>query len=196
MNFDQLTQYRHSCRSYSKEPLTDAELKELIRAADSAPVGSARYMDIHLTVVRDRNILNKMTEAFFARVRQKKKDMEAIIETVADHTSDDLAKDPFYGAPAVIFVSHKKQDLQPGIEWCNAMNVAMFIHLKAAEMGLGSCFSWGVLEAARMFPEYSHNDLLQLPEDFEPLIGVMAGHPADSGKTRPAPDGRYSINYL
>ena len=99
------------------------------------------------------------------------------------------------GAPTVIFISHKKQDLQPGIEWCNAMNEAMFIHLKATEMGLGSCFAWGVLESERMFPEYAHNELLDLPEDFEPLIGILVGHPAEEGKVRSIPESRLSINY-
>ena len=196
MNFDQLMECRYSCRSFSEEPLTDAELAELIRAANSAPVGSARYMDLHLTVVRDRDVLDKMAEALFVRVEKKKKEMAAIVETVESQRADDMPKDPFYGAPAVIFISHKKQDLQPGIEWCNAMNAAMFIHLKATEMGLGSCFSWGVLESERIFPEHAHNDLLNLPKDFEPLIGIMVGHPAAGRKVRKIPEDRLSINRI
>ena len=196
MNFDQLMEHRYSCRSFSEEALTEAELEELIRAANGAPVGSARYMDLHLTVVRDRDVLNRLTEALFVRVEKKKREMAAIVETVESQKADDMPKDPFYGAPAVIFISHKKQDLQPGIEWCNAMNVAMFIHLKASEMGLGSCFSWGVLESERMFPEYAHNELLDLPEDFEPLIGIMVGHPAAEGKVRKIPENRLGINRI
>ncbi len=196
MNFDQLMENRYSCRSFSEEPLTEAELSELISAANGAPVGSARYMDLHLTVVRDRAVLDKMTEALFVRVEKKKKEMAAIVETVASQKVDDMPKDPFYGAPAVIFVSHRKQDLQPGIEWCNAMNAAMFIHLKATEMGLGSCFGWGVLESERMFPKYAHNDLLDLPQDFEPLIGIMVGHPAAEGRVRKIPENRLSVNWI
>ena len=75
MNFDQLMENRYSCRSFSEEPLTEAELSELISAANGAPVGSARYMDLHLTVVRDRAVLDKMTEALFVRVEKKKKEM-------------------------------------------------------------------------------------------------------------------------
>ena len=122
--------------------------------------------------------------------------MEAIVKTVEARGAVRAQRNPFYDAPAVIFVSHKKQDLQPGIEWCNAMNVAMNIHLKATEMGLGSCFSWGVLESERIYPEYDHNDLLQLPEDYEPLIGIMVGHPTGEGPVRAIPDDRLSINYL
>ena len=196
MSFDQLMKSRYSCRGFSEEPLTEEELKELIHAANGAPVGSARYMDLHLTVVKDREILNRLSEALFVRVEKKMEEMKAIVETVESQNAAAMPKDPYYGAPVVIFISHKKQDLQPGIEWCNAMNVAMFIHLKATEMGLGSCFGWGVLESERMFPEYAHNELLALPDDFEPLIAVVVGHPIEEGKERAIPEDRLGINYL
>ncbi len=195
MDFNQLMEHRYSCRNYTDEPLSEAELKELITAANGAPVGSARYMDLHLTVVQDKDLRMKLTEALFVRLEQKKKEMAAIVETVESQKAAPMPKDPYYGAPTVIFISHKKQDLQPGIEWCNAMNVAMFIHLKATEMGLGSCFAWGVLESERMFSEYAHNELLDLPEDFEPLIGILVGHPAEEGKVRSIPESRLSINF-
>ena len=195
MDFNELIEHRYSCRNYSDEPLSEEELKELITAANGAPVESARYMDLHLTVVQDKDLRMKLTEALFVRVERKKKEMAAIVETVESQKAAPMPKDPYYGAPTVIFISHRKQDLQPGIEWCNVMNVAMFIHLKATEMGLGSCFAWGVLESERMFPEYAHNELLDLPEDFEPLIGILVGHPAVTGKVRSIPEDRLSINY-
>ena len=195
MDFAQLMKRRYSCRKYTDEALSETELNELITAANAAPVGSARYMDLHLTVVQDKKLLMKLTEALFVRIERKKKEMAAIVETVESQKAAPMPKDPYYGAPTVIFISHKKQDLQPGIEWCNAMNVAMFIHLKATEMGLGSCFAWGVLESERMFPEYAHNELLDLPEDFEPLIGILVGHPAEEGKVRSVPESRLSINF-
>ena len=196
MDLDRLMKCRYSCRSYTAEPLTEEELAALIRAANAAPVGSARYMDVHLTVVRDREILDRLAEALHVRMEKKRQEMAAIVETVESQHADAMPADPFYGAPAVIFISHRKQDLQPGIEWANAMSVAMNIHLKAAEMGLGSCFSWGVLESERMFPEHAHNDLLRLPEGFEPLIGVMAGHPAGEARVRAVPEDRLGIDYL
>ena len=60
MNFDQLLERRYSCRSYTETPLSEAEIKELIAAANCAPVGSARYMDLHLTVVQDKELLMKL----------------------------------------------------------------------------------------------------------------------------------------
>ena len=63
MDLDRLMGRRYSCRSYTAEPLTEEELAALIRAANAAPVGSARYMDVHLTVVRDREILDRLIES-------------------------------------------------------------------------------------------------------------------------------------
>ena len=196
MDFTQLMEQRYSCREYTDEPLSAEELQELIEAANAAPVGSARYMDLHMTVVRDREILSRLSEALFVRVEKKRQEMAAIVETVESQSADSMPKDPFYGAPAVIFISHKKQDLQPGIEWCNAMNLAMFIHLKATDMGLGSCFSWGVLESERIYPEHAHNELLDLPEGFEPLIGIIVGHPAKRDEIRKARKDRVSSRFI
>ncbi len=196
MDFTQLMEQRYSCREYTDEPLSAEELQELIEAANAAPVGSARYMDLHMTVVRDREILSRLSEALFVRVEKKRQEMAAIVETVESQSADRMPKDPFYGAPAVIFISHKKQDLQPGIEWCNVMNLAMFIHLKATDMGLGSCFSWGVLESERIYPERAHNELLDLPEGFEPLIGIMVGHPAKKKEAQKGRKDRVSSSFI
>lgn len=196
MDFDSLMTKRCSCRMFTEEPVSEEDLKELIKAANQAPVGSARYMDLHLTVVRDRKILDELSEALRVRRVERKKEMDAIVATVDAQKDDRMPGDPFYGAPLVIFISHIKQDLQPYIEWCNVMNVAMFIHLKATEMGLGSCFGWGVLESERMYPEYDHNDLLQLPDGYEPLIAIVVGHPRRERAARSLQENRFTMNYL
>ena len=86
------------------------------------------------------------------------------------------AYDPFYHAAAVIFVSHRRQDLEPHIEWCNAASVTLAMHLATVEMGLGSCFMWFALDSMRRMPQLDHTDLLGLPENFEPLLGLAVGH--------------------
>ncbi len=47
-----------------------------------------------------------------------------------------------YDSPMVIFVSHRKQELQPGIEWANVASVVNEMHLTATNMGLGSVYMW------------------------------------------------------
>ena len=43
---------------------------------------------------------------------------------------------------------------------------------------------WGALESMRMIPELDHTGLLQLPEDFEPLIALAVGYPVKELEVR------------
>ena len=52
------------------------------------------------------------------------------------------------------------------------------MHLAATALGLGSVFMWGSLEAMRVIPELDNTSILNLPEGFEPLIGLAVGYPA------------------
>ena len=196
MDFLELLKTRRSVRKYIDEPVAQGDLERILLAANASPVGSSRFDDVHLTVVRDRAILDALAEAVQARFA----DRETIDKIVGTVRGDEVPRrgkqDPFYHAPVVVFVSHRKQDLQPGIEWANAACVAYSMHLEAASLGLASCFMWGALEAARVIPEHDKTALLQLPEDFEPLIGVAIGHAADDVSARNLTTGKIGVNYL
>ena len=58
----------------------------------------------------------------------------------------------------------------------NAASVTLAMHLATVEMGLGSCFMWFALDSMRRMPQLDHTDLLGLPENFEPLLGLAVGH--------------------
>ena len=58
------------------------------------------------------------------------------------------------------------------------------MHLAATDLGLGSVYMWGALESMRMIPELDHAELLQLPEDFEPLIALAVGYPVKELEVR------------
>ncbi|MBQ8830065.1 MAG: nitroreductase family protein [Oscillospiraceae bacterium] len=196
MNYLELLKNRSSCRKYTNEPVSCEDLEKIIMAANAAPIGSSRTEDIHLTVVEDRAVLDKMAEAMERR-REDKAAMANITEKIKDDNAKLKAKfDPFYGAPAVIFISHRKQDIQPGIEYCNVTTVALAMHLAATEMGLGSVFMWGSLEAMRMYPEYDNTAVLELPEGFEPLLGVAVGHRAAEPKDKELTADKLKVNYF
>ena len=192
--FLDLLAVRRSCRRYTDEPLEESFLRKILLAANAAPVGSNRTEDICLTVVTGRPVMN----AFSNAMERRRKDREAvtsITEKVRDERVTAPGRlDPFYGAPAVIFVSHRRQDLQPGIEYANVMSVAMAMHLEATELGLGSVFIWGVLEAMRMYPEYDRTQLLSLPDGFDPLLGLAVGHPAGTAVPRQLKENVFPIN--
>lgn len=196
MEFWDLLAARSSCRKYKQEKVSRENLEKIILAANAAPIGSNRTEDIHLTVVEDRGILDKLAECMQRR-RQDKAAMENITEKIKDeHAKPRKSFDPFYGAPVVIFISHRRQDIQPGIEYCNVANVALAMHLAATELGLGSVFMWGSLEAMRMYPEYDNTAALELPENFEPLLGVAIGHRDVERKTKTLTADHFTINYL
>ena len=177
MEYFELLRYRKSTRRFREGQITGEELSALLAAANSAPVGSNRYGDIHLSVVQSRDILDLLSRAAVRRWQDKDRMREIVGDLSKADTSRELA-DPFYAAPTVIFVSHRKQDAQPGIEFANVACVAMAMHLAATDLGLGSVLMWFALESMREIPALDHTAALGLPEGFVPLIGLAVGYPA------------------
>lgn len=199
MDYFELLKNRKSTRKFTVQQLSHSELSSLLLAANAAPVGSNQYKDIYLTVVQNRDILDKLSEAALTRMSDKAKMREIVGSTnisEADFSKADRKFDPFYGAPTVIFVSHRKQNLQPGIEWANAACIMLSMHLAATSLGLGSVFMWGSLEAMREIPEHDNTSVLNLPDGFEPLIGLAVGHPVSPIGTREIDSTKISVNYL
>lgn len=197
-NFSLLISKRISTRKFTDRQISPQQLQMLLDAAKRAPVGSSRYHDLHLTVVQDRDVLYKLAEA--ARIRRTDlKEMAEIVANVANRDEllkKDLAFDPFYGAPTVIFVSHRKQDLEPGIEFSNVSCITNYMQLQALDLGLGSCFMWYALDSMRRFPDYDNTALLKLPENFQPLLGLAVGYPAEEITERKLKDDLISVNHI
>lgn len=198
MEFSEVLSRRKSTRRFSPEQITPQQLETLLAAANASPVGSALFGDIHLTVVTDREVLLTLCEAAGARFSTAEK-LRDVAGEVADRSptrAGGKRPDLFYGAPTVIFVSHRRQTKQPGIEWANVSAVVTHMHLAATDMGLGSCYMWGALESMRMLPEYDHTDLLGLPEDFEPLMALAVGYPAEASGAGGFRHPPLEINYI
>lgn len=195
MDYFELLRYRKSTRKFTNEQVSQENLSSIIAAANSSPIGSNLYRDVHLTVVHNRDVLNKLSEATVKRWEDKVK-MKKIIGDTMNIELSEIAGDPFYGAPVVIFVSHRKQDLQPGLEFSNVACITYSMHLAATSLGLGSVFMWGSLESMREIPELDNTAVLNLPEGFEPLLGIAVGHPATELTARDIKTDKISINYL
>lgn len=194
MELFELLSQRHSVRKFEDRPVPGELIDKILLAANTAPVGSNLYKDVHLTVVQDRAVLHKIAEA--ARYRMKDRaTMKAITESIRNHPQQ-KEMDPFYGAPVVIFVSHRRQDLQPGIQYCNVTSIVQTMHLAAAELGLGSVYMWGSLEAMRIYPQFDNTGLLELPADFEPLLGIAIGYAAQERPPRTPDPNKIGVNYI
>jgi nitroreductase len=196
MNFFDLLKHRKSVRKFTDEQITEQDLSDILLAANGAPIGSHMYKDIHLTVVRNRDALDKLSEAAAKRWENKSKMKEILGDYKPDDGQTRQAYDPFYGAPAVIFVSHRDQTVQPGIEFANAACVVYSMHLAAAELGLGSVFMWFALESMRELPELDHTGLLNLPDEFTPLMGIAIGRPVKQPEARELKPDKISVDYI
>lgn len=195
MDYFELLRYRKSTRTFKKEQISHNDLSHILTAANNSPIGSNLYKDIHLTVVQNRNILDKLSEAAAKRWEDKAKTKKIIGDT-PNVELNQKNLDPFYGAPTVIFVSHRKQDLQPGIEFSNVALVAYSMHLAATNLSLGSVFMWYALESMREIPELDNSSVLNLPLNYEPLIGIAIGYPANKLCERDLKTDRIKTNYL
>jgi nitroreductase len=196
MEYFDLLKYRKSTRKFTEKQITQKELSEILIAANSAPVGSNLYKDIYLTVVQNKEILNKLSQAAAKRFENKARVKEIVGEYKPDIEKAEKVYDPFYGAPTVILVSHRNQNVQPGIEFSNVACVTYSMHLAATDLGLGSVFMWFALESMREIPELDNSYLLNLPDDFAPLLGIAIGYPAEHLKMRELKTDKIAVNYI
>ena len=195
MDYLTMLRYRKSVRAFAGGQIAAAELEAILAAASCAPVGSNMYKDVHLTVVQDRAVLDRLSEAAVQRWEDKARVREIVGDLPAAQLNRRL-QDPFYGAPTVIFVSHRKQAVQPGIEFANTACITLAMHLAALQLGLGSVFMWFALESMREIPALDHSADLCLPQGFEPLLGLAIGRPAQALVEREAKAGKIRVNYL
>lgn len=167
---------RKSVRSYNGESITDAELKEILKAAYAAPVGRAKYETLVLTVISNADYLSRWEEA-----------------TAASMNMPGLH--PFYGAPTVVLVSSIVPPApQDNVCYSNAAIVVQNMALAAVELGVGSCHIWGAVRAMNEAPELIKE--LNLPEDMIPCCAIALGHTDEKYVLREIEEGRIHTDYM
>lgn len=155
MNTQEAILTRKSVRGFTKEQLTEDELKNILDAAYASPIAGTLYKTMRLTVVQKQEVLDQISN-FYKEAGGMKADM-------------------LFGAPTLIIVSGLKTFDDTAL-FANAGCIVENIQLSAWDMGLGSVFNWS---AGTVLP--GNVELLRtlcIPEDFKPLTGVVIGHPA------------------
>ena len=164
---------RVSTRDFSAKPLPADAVSAILDAAMYAPVGMHRYETLHLSVITSPAVL--------ARIRQ-----------CVAKASGDPGADPLHGAPLLIVVSTS----QAGE--IGALNVSCLIEnmlLAATDLGLGSLYVCGIVNALRDKPEF--RQLLQLPEGFAPVGAAAIGYAKDGAPSRrPIPNKISQVKYI
>lgn len=151
---------RTSVRSYKPEQITEAELEAILKAGCAAPVASAQYETLHITVVQDPVMLKKVYEHQADYVFQKLN-----IRDITD-----------FGAPTLILVSSAPVK-RPGMQYTNSGCVVENMVIAATALGIASVVLAGapfaLAENAQLQKE------LGIPEGYVPVLGAALGYGAE-----------------
>lgn len=144
---------RYSCRWYTAEKLTEAELNTLLTAGLQAPTATNRQ-EIHFTVLDGKSPI--------------------LAEIEAERTGGKPAQNNFYyGAPTVIILSG-----EAGFGWSevDAGIAVENIALAAEGMGLGNLIIGCIKAALRGEKKDYFAKKLAFPEGYEFKIAIAVGH--------------------
>lgn len=167
MDFSELIQTRYSVRAYKPDSVDDAILKQILEAARLAPTADNRQ-PFQLIVIQTEDRQEELK-----RVYNKKWFVQAPLVIAA------------VGVPAQNWV--RKQD---GKNY-NDVDVAIVMDhliLAAAELGLGTCW-------IAAFDPAAAREILQLPDEVEPVAFTPLGYPADQPGPRKRKDLQELVRY-
>lgn len=157
MDLHELLLKRHSIRRYTDEPIDGDDVKKILEAALLAP-SSKNMRSWQFVVVEDREVimnLEKLKPSYAAGLKT---------------------------APLAVVVTVSPEKSEAYIE--DATCAAMFMHLQAAALGLGSCWIQ-VRGREQENGEPSENfvrDALDIPYDMVVECIMTFGHPAEERK--------------
>ncbi|MBQ8623813.1 MAG: nitroreductase family protein [Oscillospiraceae bacterium] len=167
---------RRSIRNFNGEPITDAETHEILKAAYAAPVGRAMYDTLSLTVITNRELLDRW---------------ERLMQTAVGNP--DLH--PFYGAPCVILVSSAMPNApMSNVNFSNAAILVQNMALAATELGVGACHIWGAVGVLGGNAELTAE--MNIPEGMVPCCAIALGHFDGKYELREAIDSRIKTNFI
>ena len=166
--------FRKSTRHYTSQKVSDADIEQVLKAACASPVANGEFQRIHLTVVQDAALLDRLAKT-----------------TAKAFGADDF--DPFYGASTLIVVSIKPRDGEPNIEYADAGCIVENMLLAATALDLCSVYLWGFTHAFGVDP--SLVDALQIPAGYKPCSGAAIGYSENPPAKRPL-EISFSCNYI
>ena len=149
---------RKSTRGYKTEQIKDESLNLILNAGYAAPVGMGAYDSVHITVIQNFALLDKITK-------------------VTANTFGNPKMKPFCGAPTLIIVSGKTNEKAPNIEVANACCIIENMALAATDINICSVYLWAFISSFSADKELLKN--LDLPKGFKPISGIALGYPIE-----------------
>ncbi|MCD8083498.1 MAG: nitroreductase family protein [Clostridiales bacterium] len=155
---------RKSTRDFDPDKMVADDLVDMIvKAGCQAPIGGNDRKSLHLTVCRNREILDEINESTAAAMKMEKRDF-------------------FYGAPVVIFVSASEKQMAPGIEYANAACVIENMLIAATDAGVDNIYLWGGVQALAKNAALCAK--MEIPEGFHPVSAAAIGY-SKGGSAQP-----------
>lgn len=163
---------RKSIRSFTGECVSEDTLKKILYAANASPVGLGKYDSVHLTVVKNAEILAEIEK-------------NTALVFKAENRSF------LYNAPELIIVSTATAD---NVGYSNAAIIAQDMSLAAVNENVGVCHIWACVMALAANPELTQK--LGIPAGFTPACAVAIGKTNDTYTERSIPQDRITLNYV
>lgn len=163
---------RRSIRSYTSEAITEKQLQDILYAADASAVGRAKYETVHLTIVRDKAMLDLIEKDIAAKFNNGRGSF-------------------LYNAPLLIIISTNASD---NLAYSNCAIIAQNMVLAAIDLSLGACHNWCCAMAIS-----SNATLLKklaIPTNFTPACAVVFGKTKESLELRDIPQDRIQKNFV
>ena len=163
---------RVSVRKYKSEQIPEEALEKILKAGMSAPVATAKYDGMHMTVVQN----------------------EELLQQISDETSDFISKifgfrkEMDFGAKTLVIISGT-EGMVPGMEYINAGCIAENMLLAATSMGIDNIV-WAAACGVISKNESLMNKL-GIPEGFKPLLCASFGYAENE---EPAKDHTIAVN--
>lgn len=147
---------RKSTRDFNPDRMVPDEVVDtIVKAGCQAPIGGNQRDSLHLTVCRSREILDEINQSTAAAMKME-------------------ARDFFYGAPVVVFVSASQKQMAPGIEYANAACVIENMLIAATEAGVDNIYLWGGVQALARNAALCAK--MGIPEGFKPVSAAALGY--------------------
>ncbi len=118
---------RQSCRNFKDEQVSKEQIEQILIAANASPVGMAKYECFNITVIQNKELLNKLEE------------------NAVNYMPQNPNKHPLYNAPTAILISMKKDTSTMASMYVQSAGCIMEnILLASTELGLGSVYLMAV----------------------------------------------------
>jgi len=162
---------RRSVRKFREDQIKDDELHEIIESGLSAPSGH-NDQSWYFTVVRNRDILNDISEGSKSEMRK------SAIDWIAGSGRNENLR-IFYNAPLAIIVSARKDAVSPLVDACAAIENMM---IAAESLNIGSCW---IGFSKFYFNNPESYKKLGIPEGYEAQYAVAFGYKPEGLKLTP-----------